>query len=298
MAKLSEQKRPEKRIARLSVCVLLVCIVGGTIYFDALYGLVSAVLNREGSSHGIFIPFFSAYILWTKREELARSSFTTNWWAGAGCLLIAVVLYGVSVNSNYFLVFSIISFLVLTGGLILLLFGTAVFKLTALPLFLLVTMIPLPPAIYAYIAERMRSVTTWGSVLISKSLGVPLYREGYYISLPGVDLHVANSCSGIRYLLSYFSFSLIYAVVFKEGWVGRLIVILSSIPLAIVAGIVRLSTIFVAAHYIHPVMAGERLHIVISWIVFAIFLFGAMAVEQHISARIKTDSQGSGENDS
>ena len=292
METLAEQKIPGKSKSRLLIFVLLICVIGGIVYYPALFGLISAVLHREGSSHGLFMPFLSAYLRWTKRESLLSSTWKTNWPAGLGCLFVGAVLLQFSPHPGYFLVFSIISFLFVTSGLILLFFGASVFKVTVFPLFLLVTMIPLPQALYAQLAAWMRSITTWGSVLITSNLGVPLYREDYQISIPGVDLFVANSCSGIRYLLSYFSFSLIYAVLFKENMVSRLVIILGSIPLAMVAGIARLSAIFLAAHYIHPVMAEPRPHILISWVVFALFLFGAMAADQYISGRKMTGSMG------
>ena len=292
MENLAEQKIPGKSKRRLLIFVLLICVIGGTIYYDALYGLISAVLHREGSSHGLFMPFLSAYLLWTKRESLVSSAWKTNWPAGVGCLFVGAVLLQFSTHPSYFLVFSIISFFFVTSGLILLFFGASVFRVTVFPLFLLLTMIPLPQALYAQLAAWMRSITTWGSVLITSHLGVPVYREEYLIALPGVDLFVANSCSGIRFLLSYFAFSLVYAIVFREGLVARFVIILGSIPLAMVAGIARLSAIFLAAHYIHPAMAEPRPHILISWVVFAVFLFGAMAADQYISERKMTASMG------
>ncbi len=46
---------------------------------------------------------------------------------------------------------------------------------------------------------------------------VPFIREGYNIHLPNVDLYVAKSCSGIRYLISYFVFGLAYAFIYKKS---------------------------------------------------------------------------------
>ena len=64
----------------------------------------------------------------------------------------------------------------------------------------------------------MRSINTSGSVALSRFFGAPIYREGYDIYMPGLHLVVDHGCSGIRYLLSYFTFSLVYAVLFKESF--------------------------------------------------------------------------------
>ena len=131
----------------------------------------------------------------------------------------------------------------------------------------------------------MRRITTWGSVVVTRGLGVPLYQEGFNIFLPTKNLYVAESCSGIRYLLSYFSFSLVYATLYKKSVVGHLTVILGSIPLAFGASIARLSTIFVSVHYISPVMGERQPHIYLSWAVFTIILFGVICVDQYLSQR-------------
>jgi exosortase len=158
-----------------------------------------------------------------------------------------------------------------------------VFKEAAFPLFFMAAMIPVPREIYAPIADWMRQTSTWGSVEVSRALGVPLYQEGYNIFLPTKNLFVAEGCSGMRYLLSYFSFSIVYAALFKQNLSGRLLVILGSIPLSICAGIARLTAVFVAVHYISPVMGDERPHILLSWVVFAVILFGVIAADQYLS---------------
>ncbi len=85
--------------------------------------------------------------------------------------------------------------------------------------------------------------------------------------------------------MSYFSFSIVYAALFKQNLSGRLLVILCSIPLSICAGIARLTAVFVAVHYISPVMGDERPHILLSWAVFAVILFASIALDQWLQKR-------------
>ncbi len=271
----------------LLLFILILTGVGSTLYSSAFLSLFSAVIHREGSSHGIFVPFLSGYLLWFKFDTI-KSLKKKNNWKGAGCFfIIAGILFFLSIHTSYYLVFSILSFLCIAGGLLLAFFGTDMLKETFFPLMFLATMIPIPPEIYSQLSDWMKTVTTWGSVSITKILGVPVYRDDYYIYIPNVNLFVANSCSGIRYLLSYFVFSLVYAVLFKTTALSRCIIVTFSIPMAVVAGIARLSCIFIAAHYIHPVMAEPRPHIIISWLVFAIILFGTIIADQYLVHRIR-----------
>ncbi len=283
-------KYPDGR-GRLLVFLLILFGLGVTIYRPALLALFSAVIHRQGSSHGVFIPFLSGYLLWLKLDKIKKLPPQVNWPAGVTALLLGTILFFLSKNSEYSLTFGILSFLCISGGLVLLLFGSAIFKETAFPLFLLATMIPLPPKIYASIADWMREVSTTGSVMVTQALGVPLYREEFNITLPERNLLVAKSCSGMRYLLSYFSFSLVYAALYKQSMVGRLVVVLGSFPLAILGGIMRLSAIFLATHYINPIMAEPRPHILLSWAVFAILLFGVIGIDQYLSKNSGSESQ-------
>ena len=52
--------------------ILAVALLGLSffLYQHALREVFSSVLHREGSSHGIFVPFISGYFLWLKRERI------------------------------------------------------------------------------------------------------------------------------------------------------------------------------------------------------------------------------------
>lgn len=278
--------------SRLLILLLILFGLGITLYRPAFLSLFSAVIHREGSSHGIIIPFLSGYILWRKFNKIKQLPPQTNWLLGVVVTLTGGILFFLSNYTEYSSSLAILSFLCILGGLILSFFGTAMLKETAFPLFFLATMTPVPPVIYATIAEQIRLSSTWGAVILTKSLGVPIYREDFNIYLPEAHLFVAEGCSGIRYLLSYFVFSLAYAALFKQRMAGRLLVILGSIPLAILAGMLRLSTIFLAAHYINPAMAGFGPHIILSWTVFTILLLGIIALDQYLSKAGKLNRRG------
>lgn len=269
-----------QRQMRSFLYVFILFTIGAVFYREPLYNLYSVVLHREGSSHGIFVPFISGYLLWLKFDRIKGIKQQTSWLLSVFILLLGVILFFLS-NDGHYLSLSILSFMSIASALILLLFGVEIFKEVSFPLLFLATMIPLPIVIYEQISSVMRIVNTWGSVAIAKTIGVPLYREGFYIYLPGARLFVDDACSGIRYLLSYFTFSVLYAYLFKQSNIVRLLVVASSFPIAVLAGIMRLSFIFMAAYYISPVMAEYRPHVIVSWFVFAAFLFIAIALDQY-----------------
>jgi exosortase len=270
-------------VVRFLFFFLVLSSLGVFVFGSSLHTVFTAVIQRNDSSHGVFVPFLSAYFLWIKFHTLKGLKPEVSP-LPAGILFISgILLFYLGSATIFSHFFSVLSFLFLAGALILLLFGTSVFRVTAFPLFFLAAMIPLPPDVYNQIAEWMRQVNTLAAVAVTKAFGVPLFREEFHIYLPEVNLFISDGCSGIRYLLSYFTFSLVYAFLFKQGIVIRLLVVLGSIPLAVIGGISRLSVIFLSAHYISPVMAEDRPHIILSWAVFFFWLVIAVGIDQYLS---------------
>ncbi len=269
-------------ISRMLILWSLLALLAFTLYFENLYAILSAVIGRLDSSHGVFIPLFSGYLLWLKRNKLKNQPFNPHMLIIGLLFLVGTITFFLGKHTLYSQFFGFLSFLCIAGSLINLLFGNEVFKELTFPLFFLVTMTPVPKDVYAFVTEQMRQMSTWGSVVVTRALGVPLYQEGYNIYLTKKNLFIAEGCSGIRYLLSYLYFSMFYAVLFKQGIFTRLTFILSSIPLSILAGITRLAAIFVSVHYISPVFGDRRPHIVLSWAVFVVFLVGVIGADQYL----------------
>lgn len=274
-----KQEIPLSRSFRFLLFLTILAILV-FFYREPLAFVVHAVVHRRGSSHGIFVPVLSVYFIWLKLDKIKGVRISSSLWP-AGCMFTAGLLFLIiGGNGNLAIPFSFISFLCLIGGSVLALFGWNMFKEIMFPLFFLITMIPIPQDIYNRIAEWLRFINTAGSVVVSRAFGVPIYREGYDIYLPHAHLNVDYGCSGIRYMLSFVTFSFVYGYLFKSKYLARILTVAISILLAIVAGIVRLSSVFMAAYYISPFWAQNTPHIVLSWVVFMLFLFGAVGIDR------------------
>jgi len=270
------------RKARLIILVAALIALATLVYAETLRALVTSVLHREGSSHGLFVPFISGYFLWLKREKIRQVNINFSLLSGAVIIAVALLILYFS-RSSAEIAPAALSLIMVASGLILVLFGTHLFKEVAFPLLFLITMIPVPANLYNHIGEWMRQSVTTGSVWLTHLLQLPIYREGYSIQLPTTDIFIAMGCSGIRYLLSYFVFSLAYAYLCKNGFRGRAVVVLASFPIALVAGVLRLTSIYLAVYFIGPFMAGHWPHILLSWFVFLAVLVVAIAADQYLS---------------
>jgi exosortase len=141
-------------------------------------------------------------------------------------------------------------------------------------------MIPIPENIYESMANYTRHISFGGSLKIISLLGISYFKEGWMIQLPNALLKVATSCSGIRYLISYFVFGLAYAWLYRETTGRRLLVVALTIPVSLFASICRLTAIFILTYNFGPRMAEHWPHIFISWIVFFVILITCIAADQ------------------
>ena len=269
---------------RWLIFLLVLVGLGLTIYGKSLYTLFVSVIQREDGSHGIFVPFISGYIIWLKLDKIKRVQPQITLQSGIPLIAAGFVLFYLG-RSGTGAFLPALSFLLVAGGLILLLFGWEMFKEVSFPLFFLAAMIPLPEAVYSQMAEWMRRIITWPAVTLIKPLGIPLHRDGYDIYLPDIHLYVAHGCSGIRYLLSYFVFGIAYAFRYKHSSKARLLVVAATLPLSVAGGVIRLWIIFTTAYYIGPVMTENRPHVLLSWSVFTVVLVAAIAVDRIFSKR-------------
>ena len=269
---------------RFLIFGLILVGLGVTIYAEPLFGLAVSVLQRHGSSHGLFVPFIAGYIIWLKHEKIKGLTYQVALPAGAAMVMAGFVLFYLGRSGPGFSL-PVLSFLLVAAGLILTFFGRELFKEVSFPLFFLAAMIPLPEAVYSQMAEWMRQVATPAAVTLLKPMGVPFYRDGFDIYLYNIHLYVAHSCSGIRYLLSYLVFGLAYALRFKQSRKARILVVAAAVPLAVIGAVLRLWIIFLTAHYIGLVMVEDRPHVLLSWSVFTVLLVAAIAADRLLSKK-------------
>ena len=250
----------------------------------SLFALSVSVLQRHGSSHGLFVPFIAGYLIWLKHEKIKGITYQVALPAGAMVVMAGFALFYFGRSGPGFSLL-VLSFLLVAAGLTLTFFGRELFKEVSFPLFFLAAMIPLPEAVSSQMAEWMRQAATPAAVTLLKPFGFPFHRDGFDIYLHNIHLYVAHSCSGIRYLLSYLVFGLAYAFRFKQSRKARILVVAAAVPLAVTGAVLRLWIMFLTAHYIGPVMVEHRPHVLLSWSVFTALLVAAIAADRILSKK-------------
>jgi len=275
-------------IPRLGLLLFWLLVAALLLYQSALISLISAVIHRQGSSHGVFVPFLSVFFLWTKREAIREIEPRYDY------LGIPLVLIGgffpVSNIGTYHV--QILSFIVLVAGLIIIHLGRKLFKEIAFPLLFLIAMIPIPEGFYATLANCTRDITFGVSSWVISLFGITFYKEGVLIHLPNAVLNISTGCTGIRYLISFFVFGLAYAYLYRRSLQSRLIIIGLTFPISLAASVCRLTAIFLLTYFIGPKMAEYWPHVFISWIVFFVILILSIASDRFFYTRYIEDVAG------
>lgn len=256
-------------------------VIGSIVFWPAIYKVGQGVLHRQGSSHGIFIPFMSAYFIYLKKEVL-KTLPVAYWWPGVAAMpfLLAVPhLFPSSIELQFG------ALVLFTALATLACLGKPIGRAVLFPILFTISMIPIPSNIYDILADMTRHITFRVALGVLSIFDIPFYKEGWLIRLPNALLEVAISCSGIRYLISYFMFGIAYAYLFRKTTIGRTLLVLVTIPVSLVASSLRLAIIFLATYYISPQMAEYWPHVILSWFVFFCILFGLIWVDQRFILR-------------
>ena len=110
-------------------------------------------------------------------------------------------------------------------------------------------------------------------------LSIPVLREGNILELASQKLSVAEACSGIRSLLSLSFLSLVYAYFFDRKVWMRWVLLIATIPIAIIANSARVTLTGVFSE-IDTSLAQGFFHEAEGWVIFVVAL--AMMVVVHL----------------
>ncbi len=249
------------------------------VYLPIIYELIKEWYSDPNYSHGFLIPVISAYLIWRKRQELIDIQKSIS---GSGLILIIVgiILFILgNAGAEYFTVrFSMI---VVLFGLVLYYLGTNLIRRVWFEILFLLFMIPVPYVIYFSAAFPMQLMASKVSVFLLNGLGMPVIRQGNIIHLANQSLEVAEACSGLRSLISLLALGAIYSYLSQRQLIGKILLFLSTIPIAVVGNIFRVFLTSIIVYSFEADITSEPIHSLMGASVFVIsfillFICGAI----------------------
>jgi exosortase len=218
------------------------------LYAPLVPGLVSEWSEFPSLSHGFAIPFIAGYLIWARRDEIRARALAASAW-GFPVLAAGLLVFAVGMRASEPFV-ARMSLPVILLGLSLVLAGFAITRYTWPGIAYLVFMIPLPWGTVKQVTYRSRLFDADASAMFLRWMGVPVYHDGVMLHLPNVNLEVADACSSIPAIAALLSLGVAYAVVARRPTWLRISLILATLPLAIGANIIRITSVAAAAYWI------------------------------------------------
>lgn len=251
----------------------IVLLMWALIYWPIYPELVSDWLSHSDNSHGFIVPIIAGYFIWQRKEQLQAATISSSSWGGIVlfiCLTGYVLSYagGTAFLSRVALVLSLF-------GLIWYVLGSEIIRFLAFPILFLLFMIPVPSSLLGLVSLPLQLMATKISAHVIDACSIPVYREGNMLFFVGTQLEVAEACSGIRSIMSLTMIAFIFAAMVRGGTGKKAILVVSAIPIAMLANIIRISGTGVLAHFFGDKVAKGFLH---EFSGIAIFLFGFVAL--------------------
>lgn len=230
----------------------------GFTYFNVFAGLWEDWSMDENYSHGFLVPLVSGYFLYTRREKLLELPFAPSWSGLALVLLGLLQFLAGHIAVEYFTMRT--SLIPVLSGLIVLSMGWRALMVLALPVLYLAFMIPVPYILYNAVSFSLKLFVTEVSVAIVKAMGVVVWNDGNILNFPDVTLEVADACSGMRSLISLGALGVAFAYIKNYAPWQRIIIMASSLPIAVATNICRVVITGLLCQYVSPKAAEGYFH--------------------------------------
>lgn len=221
-------------------------------------------------SHGFLVPilaFAIVYVRWQERRpENCRPQLLGLAFVTTGCVLAAV---GALI---YFDWLQMASLLLVLHGVIMLIGGPWLARITWPGTAFLLFMIPMPYAVEVSLAQPLQSLAAEASTTCLQLFGYTALQRGNTIALRdtvlGTEalLGVEEACSGLRMLVVFFAIATSFALLLQRSWLHRWLIVLSAVPIALICNIVRITATGAVYQSVSPEFADQVFHDYAGWL--------------------------------
>jgi exosortase len=236
----------------------IAAVVVAMLYAPLVVELVRAWRTDEYAGHGMFVPVYSAFLLWMDRERL-RTIPRRGETAGALVMVLALGLFEASRSAGG-LSFQVVSLALAVAGAVLWALGPQVLRAAAFPVGLLVLMMPLPRPVVSAVTLPLQEFAAHFASAVLGLVGVPHHHHGISLDLPNLGLVVVEGCNGLRFLMALVTLTAAFAQASQATTARKLILVAAAVPVAILANDVRVTSLALAGHYIGPHAAAGLTH--------------------------------------
>jgi exosortase len=232
------------------VAYIKIAVIAGAMFLlfrSEIMGMVRTWNADSSWSHGFLIPLFSLYFVSQRKVDILNAKASPSY-LGFVSLICCVAAYiytvkwlGFGYPRQLMVVPTALAVMLFLGGWRLLTY-------TWLPISYMVFAIPLPGSLYDQITIPMRNLASRvGGLVLNMVPGLEATARGtiidvvYHGKTLNPPLDVAEACSGMRLLMAFFALGVAMAYLHERPWWQRVVLLLSTVPIAILCNIVRVT---------------------------------------------------------
>lgn len=254
-------------------------------YFNTASDVFRLWNTSETYSHGILMLPMSYFLIWDQCKTFGTPKPKTNPLGLVFILLFSFLwLCGNLVKIN---LVSHVAMFALLPSIVLYRFGLDILLKFKGPLLFLFFAVPFGD----FLIPHLQQVTASISVALVKLVGIPVFNDGLYISIPNANFLVAEACSGIRFLISSFTLGIFYSLLSISNIKKRILFIFLSFTFPIIANGLRVFMIVLIGFYISVEAATGFDHLVYGWIFFSIVLLSLLYIGSRLQDPAPSDTE-------
>jgi exosortase len=234
--------------------------------------------TTEEFSYGfLIVPVSVALIVW--RRSAIRRAVGRGANAGLVITILAILAYLLAHRIGINALAGIAVIPILWGGA-LYLWGWRVGRELAFPLAFLVFGLGVYRGLLDTLGLALQSVTAVGAGAFASAIGVPVIRDGLVLRSDAFAFIVAEACSGMSSLLSMLALAALWTFVAQGRVASRVAVVLSVLPLVVLANTTRVTLVLVVAHLLGQDAAVGFFHGASSLVLFGTALGGLVLISR------------------
>ena len=264
---LLTETRAAPRDMLKTLAIALAVLAPFIIYAATARSIVAIWNSSETFAHGYIILPISLWLIWKRRDVLARMAPTPYWPAlislavcGFGWLLAE--MGDVQVVRQY-------AFAAMLPLTVVVVCGLRISWAIAFPLAFVLLAVPFVEIFIDPLINVTADFTVWALQMT----GIPVLRDGSNFSIPSGNWSVVEACSGVRYLIASFTLGWLYAYLTYRSRKRQLLFILLSIIVPIAANGARAYMIVMIGHLSGMALATGVDHIIYGWLFFGLVMF-------------------------
>jgi len=234
-----------------SVVLLLLPLVGLLVwaYFYPLQRWEAMWRRSPAWNHGYLIPAIAVLIAHYRLKEWPPVRILPSAWGLVPIVAgFAVRIWAMTLKFEYP---GEVSFLLVVAGMVLLVLGWEMLRVLWVPIVYLGLMIPWTAKYYDALALPLQWLAAVGAENTLRLFGMAIAREGNVLRPFGSPLvGVAGACSGLHLLFTFVALGVMMAYIYRRPLWERLMIIGSSVPIAVLCNVVRVVLMTAAGHAI------------------------------------------------